>query len=276
MIVDGKKIAEEIKRELQKKISTMSYIPTLAIVIVGDNYSSKQFINLKKCFAKEIGISTQLMCLPEKNTNTKTLINLLKKLNTNNDISGIVIQLPLPSHLDTLAILNSISINKDVDLLGSFASEKFNKGDSQILPPVIGAFEKILKHEDVEIKNKKVVIVGKGSLVGKPSAVWFSQMGAGVRVVDRSIEDISVFTREADILVLGAGSPSLITPDMIKKNVVILDAGTSEVSGKLLGDADIACASKCSVFAPTPGGVGPITVAMIFKNLLTLYNSTIN
>ncbi|MBU0723251.1 bifunctional 5,10-methylenetetrahydrofolate dehydrogenase/5,10-methenyltetrahydrofolate cyclohydrolase [Patescibacteria group bacterium] len=273
MIVDGKKIAGEIKKELKKQMSALDYVPTLAIVMVGDDYSSKQFVNLKKYFAEDIGISIQLICLPEENTNTNILVDIIRKLNENNDISGIVVQLPLPLHIDTQMVLNSISANKDVDLLGALALEKFNKWESQILPPVIGAFDKILKHKDIEIKNKKVVIVGRGALVGEPAATWFSQMGADVSVADKSIKDISIITRKADILVLGAGSPGLITSNMIKTGVVLLDAGTSEVSGKLLGDADITCASKCSVFTPIPGGVGPITVAIIFENLLKLIGS---
>ncbi|MBU1519687.1 bifunctional 5,10-methylene-tetrahydrofolate dehydrogenase/5,10-methylene-tetrahydrofolate cyclohydrolase, partial [Patescibacteria group bacterium] len=125
MIVDGKKIAGEIKKELKKQMSALDYVPTLAIVMVGDDYSSKQFVNLKKYFAEDIGISIQLICLPEENTNTNILVDIIRKLNENNDISGIVVQLPLPLHIDTQMVLNSISANKDVDLLGALALEKF-------------------------------------------------------------------------------------------------------------------------------------------------------
>ena len=269
MIIDGRKIAEELKISFKEEVALLGTIPTLVVAMVGDDPASKQFVGIKKRFADEIGIPIQLIYFP-KETETKTLTDVIENLSADNNVGGIVVQLPLLEHIDTQAVLNSVSVRKDVDMLSDSTIEQFNKNELQILPPVTGAFAEVLKHEKVDIKDKNAVVVGHGALVGKPAAVWLRREGAHVKILDKSIEDISVFTREADILVSGAGSPGLITPEIIKEGVVVLDAGTSEAAGKLVGDADPACAEKCSVFTPVPGGVGPITVAMIFKNFLEL------
>jgi methylenetetrahydrofolate dehydrogenase (NADP+)/methenyltetrahydrofolate cyclohydrolase len=269
MIVDGRKIAEELRASFKKKVALLSHFPTLAVVMVGDDPASKQFVGIKKRFADTIGIPIQLTYFP-KGTNTKTLMDVIKHLSADNNIGGVVVQLPLPEYIDARAILNIVPVKKDVDVLSDSAIGQFNKGNAQVLPPVVGAFAEILKRENFDIENKNVVVVGRGALVGKPAETWLTREGANVRVLDKSVDDISVFTQDADILILGAGSPGLITPDIIKSGVVLLDAGTSEAAGKLVGDADPACAEKCSVFTPVPGGIGPITVAMIFKNLLEL------
>ncbi len=267
MIIDGKKIAKELKTSFKEEVVALNTVPTLVVAMVGDDPASKQFVGIKKRFAEAVGIPIQLIYLP-KETNTKTLTDVIKNLSTDNNVGGIVVQLPLPEHIDTQTVLNAISVKKDVDMLSDSAIEQFNKNESQILPPVTGAFAEILKRENVDIKDKNVVVVGRGALVGKPAAVWLGREGARVEILDKSVDDISVFTRKADILILGAGSPGLITPEIIKEGAIILDAGTSEAAGKLVGDADPACAEKCSIFTPVPGGIGPITVAMIFKNFL--------
>ena len=269
MIIDGKKIAEELKNSFKKEVALLNNVPNLVVVIVGKDSASKQFVDIKKRFANDVGIPIQLIYFP-KETNTKTLVDVVKNLSADNKVSGIVVQLPLPKHIDTREVLDTVSVEKDIDVLSSIAVERFNKGESQILPPVVGAFDEILRHENIEVKDKNVVVVGRGALVGKPAEVWLARKGANVRVLDKKVKDISEFTQEADILVSGAGSPGLITSDIIKEGVVLLDAGTSETAGKLVGDADSECAKKCSVFTPVPGGIGPITVAMIFKNFLEL------
>jgi len=180
-----------------------------------------------------------------------------------------MVQLPLPKQVDTERVLSTISLKKDADVLSKEAMEKFEDGDF-LLPPIVGAIAEIIDRENIVIEGKHVVIVGKGRLVGAPSRAWFSKKGVQVDSLDRNTEDISVYTKEADIMVLGAGKPGIITPEIIKDGVVMFDAATSETKGLLKGDVDPACSEKASVFTPVPGGIGPITVAKLFENLLEL------
>jgi methylenetetrahydrofolate dehydrogenase (NADP+)/methenyltetrahydrofolate cyclohydrolase len=173
--------------------------------------------------------------------------------------------------MDTKAILDSIPVEKDADVLSSVA-----RTTGALLPPVVSAVKKILEFGKVEVKGKKTVVVGSGFLVGAPVAAWLIQQGAEVKVVNRSTGNLSELLHDADIIVSGAGSPHFIKPDMLKQGVVLIDAGTSESDGTITGDADLACAEKCSVFTPVPGGVGPLAVACLFENVVTLAERAMN
>jgi methylenetetrahydrofolate dehydrogenase (NADP+)/methenyltetrahydrofolate cyclohydrolase len=201
-------------------------------------------------------------------TTTDEIIAAIKKAIPETD--GIIVQLPFPPHIDISAVLKTIPASHDVDAIGSEAEELSNNGTSLVLPPVVGAIAEIIARHNVKVKDKKAVVVGEGRLVGAPAAVWFRQQGADVKTTNKKTEGLAREAREADILVLGAGVPGLIKPDMIREGVSIFDAGSSEDTGKLVGDADPACAAKSALFTPVPGGIGPITVALIFRNLLTL------
>lgn len=181
------------------------------------------------------------------------------------EADAIIVQLPLPEGTDTSAVLNSIPIEKDADVLSTVAREQ-----RRLLPPVVGAIDEIFKYSNVEVKNKKAVIVGRGFLVGTPTAAWLEQEDAQVALVSSRDPSLFFLLREADIIVSGAGSPHRIKSDMLKEGVVLIDAGTSESSGKIVGDADPACAEKCSIFTPVPGGVGPLAVAKLFENAVML------
>ncbi len=184
---------------------------------------------------------------------------------------AILVQLPLPSNIDMKAVCDSIPIEKDADVLSTAAREKFEKGDADaLLPPVAGAIREIFAFGKVEVTGKKAVVIGDGWLVGKPAATWLAQQGAEVEVVNSKTVDLAAALRAADIIVSGAGDAHIIKPEMLKDGVVLIDAGTSESSGVLAGDADPACAAKCPVFTPVPGGVGPIAVACLFDNAVTL------
>ncbi len=157
-------------------------------------------------------------------------------------------------------MLKAVPPSHDIDVL--------NPLTTTVLSPVVGAIKEILKLHEVPVFEKHVVVVGSGKLVGRPVAAWFMEQGSSVSIVTRDTSDIVFYTKNADIIVLGAGSPRMLTPDMIKEGVVILDAGTSEDGGVLAGDADPACAEKASLFTPVPGGVGPITVAVLLRNVV--------
>lgn len=258
MIVDGKKLAEEIKQEL--RVKTRGKDLRLAVIWVGEDPVSERYVESKKKFGLDIGIEVSVYEYPSTILE-EDLVEEVVRLDNDNSINGIIVQLPLPAEIDEQKILNLISPDKDVDALSS---------EARILPPTIGAIKEILVRNDVPLSGKKAVVLGKGKLVGRPAAIWLTQEGANVSVIDSKTPDPASILKQADIVVSGVGRAGLITPNSIKDGVVLIDAGTSEASGQLKGDADPACALKCSLFTPVPGGVGPLTVVMLFKNLIEL------
>ncbi len=275
MIINGNKISEEIKEEIRKSAVGLS----LAIVWVGDDPVSAKYIEKKKKFGEDIGVRVDVYKYGIGILTTE-LITELKDILAK-DPTGIVVQLPLPKNIDSASVLDLLPVDKDVDLLSDWAYKFFTDGRSKILPPVVASIREILNRGGVtDLNGLKAVVVGRGRLVGKPTAAWLVSQGATVDLLGRETVDLTPFTKNADIIVTGAGVPNLIKPDMlaprslggvgIRDGVIIIDAATSDVSGKITGDVDPACALKASIFSPVPGGVGPITVAMLFKNLVIL------
>jgi methylenetetrahydrofolate dehydrogenase (NADP+) / methenyltetrahydrofolate cyclohydrolase len=268
MIVNGKLIAQEIKESLKEETDGRDVAPTLFVIVIGGDAVTDNFIKQKKKFAEYVGINFHVENF-STTVSQEDIISFIKQCNEKPN-SGVVVQLPLPNILDKDVILNTVTSTHDIDLLSSEALEFFKEGSSDILPPVVGAIKEILIRAGVTIREKGVVVIGHGRLVGVPAAIWFEQEGAHVTIVDIDTPDISELTKEADIIVSGAGDAGLIKPEMLKQGVILLDAGTSEAEGNTAGDADPECLNKCSLFTPVPGGIGPIAVAMLFKNLITL------
>ena len=257
MIIDGKKIAEEIKNTLNGKGLK------LAIVAVAPDEASKKFIERKIKFAEDIGAETRFYELPQ-DISTSQLRQKMAEISHIEQNDGVILQLPLPAHIKTQYVLNGIIASKDVDVLSSRAFGDFATGHSKILPPVVGAIKIIFEKYNIDVCGKNAVVVGAGKLVGMPASVWFINQSATVSVVNEFTPDISKFTKEADIIVSGAGKPGLIKPEMVKDGVIIIDAGS------LVGDVDPKVAEKASFFTPVLGGIGPLTVAIVFKNLVGL------
>jgi len=203
--------------------------------------------------------------LPEGVGTADALVHMRELLD---ECDGVIPQLPM-SNIDIEAVRHAMPKEKDVDVLGDDALFAFNKNIWVAIPPVPAALAYILKESGVDVKDRKVVSLGRGRLVGKPAGILFRHLGAQVELIGRDA-DIAEHTRDADILILGAGVPRILKPDMVKEGVAILDAGTSELGGKVVGDADSAVFEKASIFTPVPGGVGPVAIAMIFKNLFAL------
>jgi methylenetetrahydrofolate dehydrogenase (NADP+) / methenyltetrahydrofolate cyclohydrolase len=260
MIIDGRAIAAGIYNELRVTVASLPRAPKLGIFTCAPNFETEKYLNLKEKKARDVGIET-LRVTKESGVTTEEVIAALQALIEKTD--GVVVQLPLPPHIDTALVLGSVPPSHDVDVL--------NPLTSAIVSPVVGAIKEILNVHDVPIFEKHVVVVGSGKLVGRPTAAWFMEQGASVSIVTKDTTDIAYYTKNADIIVLGAGVPRLLTPDMVKEGVAILDAGTSEDGGVLVGDADPACEEKASLFTPVPGGIGPITVAVLLRNLVELY-----
>ncbi len=260
MIVDGKKIANELKAELSSELRARDLKLRLDVILVGDNVASEKYVERKRSVGGEIGIDVVVHELMG-DIKQSDLEEELKRLAEDKRVNGIIVQLPLPKQINEKEILDLVPAEKDVDALSS---------EARVLSPTVGAIREILARSNVDLANKKIVVVGQGKLVGRPTALWLTQEGYNVSVVDSKTQNVDELLLSADIIVSGAGSPELITPDKIRDGVVIVDASTSESNGQLTGDADPACANKCSVFTPVPGGVGPITVVMLFKNLFDL------
>ena len=259
MVIDGKAIAENIYKDLAGFFAGRN--AKLGLLVVGVDAVIGSFVRIKTRGAQRLGIECVRIDLPADAT-TADVIDRTRKLAGETD--AIIVQLPLPAQVDTNAVLSSIPPNKDVDALNPRHShERF------VEAPVALAVVEILHHSKVAIAGKRAVVVGAGRLVGAPSAHLLKSLGATVSMFtlqEGSIADL----KDADIVVSGAGNPSFIKPEHLKRGVALIDAGASEQAGKIKGDADPACAEIASVFSPVPGGVGPVAVAMIFRNLKAL------
>ena len=262
MIIDGRSIAEDIYTELAGRRVSATQTMSLGIVVASHDAVIESFVRIKSRAAARLGIELRRIDLPVKPT-TADALAAIEKLAT--EVDGIIVQLPLPSELDTDAVLAGIPPFLDVDGINPTVADELRI----VQAPVAGAIAEVLNRENIDVKNKKCVIVGAGRLVGAPAAYLLKKRGADVSVITLESGSLSEL-KDADILILGAGNPGFVKPDMIKDGIVLIDAGTSEQGGKVLGDADPACADKASLFTPVPGGIGPIAVAMIFKNLMDL------
>ena len=270
MWLDGKSIAEEIKQELTKRLATIQPPPRLGIVVVGHNKASEMFVGLKEKFARDIGIETRRYEF-EEGISTNALRERMRDIVHEARNDGVIMQLPLPSQIDTQAILNAITPEKDVDVLSARSVGNIQVGKSKILSPVAAAVESLFQKAGIDVEGKHAVVVGYGRLVGQPLTAWLIEKKALVTVMsDEKYFDKDII-QQADIIISGAGKPRLITGEMIQEGAVVVDVGTSEVEGVLAGDVDIeSVAKKASYMTPAKGGIGPLTVAFVFKNLFIL------
>ncbi|KKT29829.1 hypothetical protein A3G55_03990 [Candidatus Giovannonibacteria bacterium RIFCSPLOWO2_12_FULL_44_25] len=274
-IIDGKKLADEIKAELKAEVLRLNKKIRLAVIKVGEDKVAEKFLEQKKKFGSAVGIDVRVYGLLI-DISTNELRKKLAEIVHIKENTGIVVQLPLPKQINTQYILDGIVSEKDPDMLSSKSVGLFSSGRSKILPPVVGAIDHIFKAYGVSLTAKKVTVIGAGRLVGKPVAIWLINQGAAVTVIDEHIADPTLHTINADIVISGVGEPGLINTDMVRNGVVAIDCGTSVGSSDarseraLLGDIDPKVAEKASLFSPVPGGVGPLTIAMLFKNLVEL------
>lgn len=273
MIVDGKRIAERLLAAVRAQVSLCAETPRLFVLSIDPTFATKKYLSIKQKRAEEVGVTLELCELDSLGLTTEVVLQKMEDAQITCD--GIILQLPYPAHIDVVRLLEHLPLAYDVDAIGSEAQEALQSGTELVLPPVVGAIQEIALTHGVIFAGARVTVVGEGRLVGKPAALWATRQGARVTVVPREIVDIGAYTRNADILILGAGVPSLIVPEDIQDGCVIFDAGTSEDEGKLVGDADPHCAEKTSLMTPVPGGIGPITIAKLFQNVLTLIQSSL-
>lgn len=268
MIIDGRKIRDDIFENISRESSSLTRRGIFCDVLVGDNPVSTQYAEMKKKMAERAGFDAMIANFPET-LSTGDLVVGIKKLNSIENICGIIVQLPLPEHIDKKSVLDAIDPELDVDCLGSENLNLFYSNKGVFYPPTALAILKILEEIPVSLKSLEILVLGQGDLVGKPVSFLLENKGYSIKRADINTQNTSELLKTADVIISAIGKPRFISYDMIKKGVVLIDAGTAEENGKIYGDVDIDSVSKSASFvSPVPGGVGPVTVAMLLSNIL--------
>lgn len=270
-IIDGRKIANEVYEELNGRIAELKkkgVIPRVAIVEVGDDEMSKRYVSLKENAAIRLGMECVTYHLVASSTQQR-LLELIDQLNADESVHGMLVQMPLPEHMDTKAVLDAIDPEKDIDGLHFTNAGKLLNGEPAIIACTPRAIIHMLDSIGVDIESRHTVVVGKSILVGRPIAMCFLNRSATVSVCHTKTQNLGEITRNADILIVAAGSAKLIKADMVKYGAVVIDVGQTNIDGKLYGDVDFdAVVEKASYITKVTGGVGPMTVAMLMTNLV--------
>ncbi len=271
-IINGKEISAKVRGDIAREVEELKkkgITPGLAVVIVGEDPASKVYVRNKHRACEETGIYSEVCELPESTTEEE-LLALIDKLNSDDKIHGILVQLPLPSHLDDKAVIERIDPRKDVDAFSAVNVGKIMLGEYDFLPCTPAGVMELLRESGIDPSGKECVIVGRSNIVGKPQAMLMLHANATVTICHSRTRELAEVTRRADILVAALGKAKFITGDMIKEGAVVIDVGINRLpDGKLCGDVDFESAEpKASYITPVPGGVGPMTITMLLKNTL--------
>lgn len=270
MILDGKKLREELLASYKKIIEKENLKIKLAIIQVGDNEASNIYVKNKEKYCNMVGIKTDIYKL-SSDTKEEELINLIDKLNKIKEVTGIILQSPVPKHINYDKCSKTILSSKDVDGFTKENIYKLYMNEDTIMPATVKGIIVLLKKYNINIDGSNVVIIGRGNIVGKPLSLALTNENATVSLLHSHTKDITKYTKEADIIISACGTPKIITSDMIKDNSVVIDVGVNRINGKIVGDVDFESVSKkASYITPNPGGVGPMTIAMIIDNLIKL------
>lgn len=279
-IIDGKAVATSVRSALKAEIEALSVSsgkhPGLAVVLVGDDHASRIYVRNKINACAELGIKSTLVELPATCTE-EDVLGAVRTLNDDDTVHGIIVQLPLPRHIDTDKVLASVKPEKDVDGCHYIQKGKLWTGNPEILPCTPYGCIELLKHYGIEIAGKEAVVVGRSNLVGRPLAELLLRENATVTICHSKTKDLGEVTRRADILCVAIGCGKFINRDMVKDGAVVIDVGMNrDEDGKLCGDVDFkSVADKCSYITPVPGGVGPMTVTMLMKNTVEAFKRRI-
>jgi methylenetetrahydrofolate dehydrogenase (NADP+)/methenyltetrahydrofolate cyclohydrolase len=273
-IIDGRKVAAQIRQECRVRVETLrrktDVVPGLAVILVGDNPASTVYVANKVRACGEVGIRSFKKELPAT-TDTDALIATIDELSRDPGVHGILVQLPLPAHIDMRRVLHAIPAEKDVDGFHLYNVGGLVVGNTVFPPCTPYGVVRLLEYEDIQVEGRNVVVVGASNIVGKPMALMLMQREATVSICHAKTRDLAQFTILADILVVAAGKPNLILPQMVKTGAVVIDVGINRLpNGKLVGDVDFeGVRQKASYITPVPGGVGPMTVTMLLVNTIT-------
>ena len=267
-IIDGRKLREDILSEIKKEVAGLGFQPIFCDVLVGEDGASMQYVRMKAKTAESVGIKFHNAFFPESIT-TEDLVEEIKKINQIPNMCGIIIQLPLPPHIDRMTALDAIDPKLDVDCLGTTQSQNFYQGESLIGFPTALACMVLLDSTGINLKDKNIVVLGQGELVGKPTKALLLQRGLTPTAVTSKTTDKEKLITEADVIISGIGKGKYITGNMVKPGAVLIDAWTSEDGSGIVGDVDLESVKDvASYVSPVPGGVGPVTVAMLLQNVL--------
>ena len=274
-IIDGKLVSKSVREEIKKAVDTIpegKRRPGLAVIIVGEDPASKVYVRNKKLGCEEVGFVSREYALPDT-TPEEELLGLIDTLNADDEIDGILVQLPLPRGFDEKKVIQHISPSKDVDAFSYVNVGRITVGDADFLPCTPAGVMELLKYYGVELEGKRAVVVGRSNIVGKPQALLLLEKNATVTVAHSRTQNLAEVTRGADVLVVAVGRAKFIGADMVKEGAVVIDVGMNrDENGKLCGDVDFdAVAPKASLITPVPGGVGPMTITMLLKNTYTAY-----
>ena len=272
-IIDGKAVSANVKAEIAKEVEALKLkgvTPGLAVVIVGNDSASKVYVNNKKKACELVGFYSEEYALAEETTQEE-LMQLISTLNAKEDINGILVQLPLPKHLDEKYIIESIDPKKDVDAFHAENVGKIMIGDFDFLPCTPAGVMELLKSENIDINGKECVVIGRSNIVGKPMGMLLLHKNGTVTICHSRTKDLAEVCRRADILIAAVGIAKFVKADMVKDGAVVIDVGMDrDENGKLCGDVDFEDVfEKASYITPVPGGVGPMTIAMLMQNTLT-------
>lgn len=269
-ILDGKKLSSKIKEDIKFELDTYEKLPCLAVITIGDDEASKIYVNNKKKACEQVGIG--FIHIDYSDTvEEKKVINKIHELNKDKNVSGILLQLPIPDKFDERKILNEISYLKDVDGLTDLSIGKQNYDDALFIPCTAKGIIEILDFYNIDISSKNVVVVGRSNLVGKPISRECLKRNATVTVCHSKTKNLSAYTENADILIVACGKRYIIDKFMVKNDSVIIDVGMNKLDAVLYGDVNPNVDDVCSYRTPVPGGVGPMTVAMLLKNTLIAF-----
>ncbi len=261
MKIDGRVIADAILKKVRSDARSIGHPICLTAFTCEPNFETEMFLKRKRIVAESVGIGVRIIEFDREACQEEVVMSISHAAT---EADGIIVQLPFPKRIEMSDVLAVVPPELDVDTM------TYDGEDELMLPPVVGSIKAILETHDISLSNKKVVVVGQGRLVGAPAAMWAKKQGALVTTIVKGETDLETKLKTADLIISGVGKPGLITKDMVREGVMVLDAGTSEESGVLKGDVDTEVEKVASLFTPVPGGIGPITVAVLLQNLVTL------
>ncbi|MBQ1948326.1 MAG: bifunctional methylenetetrahydrofolate dehydrogenase/methenyltetrahydrofolate cyclohydrolase FolD [Clostridia bacterium] len=269
-LLDGKAVSARLMEEMAREVETLSVKPCLAVVLVGDDPASRVYVNNKKKGCEKLGIRSLEYTMPKETTQAQ-LLELIDALNEDKNVHGILVQLPLPKHLDEKTVIRAIRPEKDVDAFHPVNVGKIMIGDFDFLPCTPAGIMELIAESGTDLTGKECVVIGRSNIVGKPMAMLLLHKNATVTICHSKTRDLKEVTRRADVLVAAVGIPNFVTADMVRPGAVVIDVGINRLDdGKLTGDVDFEAVSPiASAITPVPGGVGPMTIAMLMRNTIT-------